>query len=153
MKELHVTPISNGTVIDHITPGRALDVLRIIGITGKGLNSAVSVVMHVPSVDGGWKDIVKVQDRELLPQEVRKITLVAPRITINIIRNYEVAEKYRPATPDEVVGLVRCANPNCITNKEREPVTPRFAVVTRDPVRLRCRYCERELDDVSPHLM
>ena len=153
MKELRVTPICNGTVIDHISPGRALDVLRIIAITGKGLSSTVSVVMHVPSGGSGWKDIVKVEDRELLPGEVSKITLVAPDVTINIIRNYEVAKKYRPTAPDEVVGLVRCANPSCITNKAREPVESKFKVLSRKPVKLRCRYCERVLTEVTPQLL
>ena len=88
MKELKVTPIKDGTVIDHITPGRALKVLRILKIP-ESTSSVVSVAMNV-SGKMGKKDIVKVENRELDPKELDKIALIAPKATINIIRDYEV---------------------------------------------------------------
>ena len=86
VKELRVTPIRNGTVIDHITCNMALTVLSILGITEKGVDSTVSVLLHVPSKKGGWKDVVKIEDRELVAKEVDRIALIAPFATINIIR-------------------------------------------------------------------
>ncbi|MFQ5837723.1 MAG: aspartate carbamoyltransferase regulatory subunit [Thermoplasmata archaeon] len=151
MKELKVTPIKNGTVIDHITSGMALKVLKILGI-GQDISSTVSVVIHVPSAKEGWKDIVKVEDRELSPREVDKIALIAPDATINIIRNYSVAEKYRVQIPEVARGILRCANPSCITNSD-EPLETEFVVKSQDPMRLRCKYCERELEDVASHLL
>ncbi|MDP0947621.1 aspartate carbamoyltransferase regulatory subunit, partial [Klebsiella pneumoniae] len=75
--------------------GMALKVLRIIGMADGGkVQSPVSVLMHVPSKKEGWKDVVKVEDRELDPREVDKIALIAPKATINIIRDFNVAEKY-----------------------------------------------------------
>jgi aspartate carbamoyltransferase regulatory subunit len=100
MKELKVTPIKNGTVIDHIDPGMALKVLKIIGVVGEEVNSTVSVVMHVFSSKVGFKDIVKIEDRELLPAQVDKIAMISPNVTINIIRNYKVVEKYKPKLPE-----------------------------------------------------
>jgi len=147
VKEIRVTPIKNGTVIDHIPSGRALKVLRILGITGE-VSSTVTVAMHVPSKAMGWKDIVKVEDRELHPKEVDKIALIAPKASVNVIRNYNVAEKHVVKTPDRVVGLLRCGNPNCITN-QREPVETEFLTRTKDPVTLSCKYCEREIEDVA----
>lgn len=142
-----MTPIKNGTVIDHIPSGMALKVLKILGIS-EDVGSTVTVALHVPSKVMGWKDIVKVEDRELSAREVDKIALIAPGATVNVIRNYNVAEK-RPVTlPDRAVGILRCANPNCITNR-REPVETEFLVATTDPLRLRCGYCERELEDVA----
>ncbi|MBI4416703.1 MAG: aspartate carbamoyltransferase regulatory subunit, partial [Euryarchaeota archaeon] len=120
MRDLKVTPIKNGTVIDHIPSGMALKVLKVLGITGD-VSSTVSVLMHVPSKRRGAKDIVKVEDRELNPRELNKIALIAPAATINIIRNYNVAEKHTVTLPDRIVGILRCGNPNCITNA-REPV-------------------------------
>ena len=87
-KELKVPRIKNGTVIDHITAGNAVKVLHILGIP-KTTSSTVSVAMNVKS-KLGKKDIVKVENRELDPKEVDKIALIAPKATINIIRNYEV---------------------------------------------------------------
>ncbi|MFP4545833.1 MAG: aspartate carbamoyltransferase regulatory subunit, partial [Methanomassiliicoccales archaeon] len=70
MKDFRVTPIRNGTVIDHIECGMALNVLKIIGVKGPEVHSTVSILMHVPSKKGGWKDVVKVEERELSQAEV-----------------------------------------------------------------------------------
>ncbi len=152
VKEFKVTPIRNGTVIDHITCNMALKVLGIMGITEKGVDSTVSVLMHVPSKKADWKDVVKIEDRELDAKEVDKIALIAPFATINIIRNYNVADKHRVELPDTVVGIVKCANLNCITNLQ-EPVVSKFEVVSKDPPKLRCWYCEREIEDISEQIV
>ncbi len=151
MKDFRVTPIRNGTVIDHIDCGQALKVLRIIGVTGN-VASTVSVLMHVPSKRDGWKDVVKVEDRELDPREVDKISLIAPKATINIIRDFNVSEKYNVKMPDVVKGIVKCGNPNCITNKN-EPVEPKFLVESKNPVVLRCYYCDRIQEDFADRLV
>jgi len=143
MKELKVQPIKDGTVIDHITPGNALKVLKILGIEGKE-GSIISIAMNVVG-KRGKKDIVKIENRELDAKEVDKIALIAPNATINIIRNYEVVEKHRVSIPDEIVGIVRCPNPNCISNS-KEPIESKFIVVSRKPLKIRCYYCEREPD-------
>ncbi len=91
-KELYVKKIRNGTVIDHIFAGHALDVLKILGIDGRE-GHIVSAAMNVISKKQNKKDIVKVENRELKPGEVDKIALIAPSATISIIRDYEVAEK------------------------------------------------------------
>jgi len=146
MKELKVTPIKDGTVIDHITPGRALKVLRILKIP-ESTSSVVSVAMNV-SGKMGKKDIVKVENRELDPKELDKIALIAPKATINIIRDYEVIKKHKVVLPDDVVGIAKCSNPTCISNA-REPVESRFHVISKDPPRIKCYYCEREPEDIT----
>ncbi|RLF31243.1 MAG: aspartate carbamoyltransferase regulatory subunit [Thermoplasmata archaeon] len=152
MKELRVQPIKNGTVIDHIPAGMALKVLHILGIPHKGAESIVSVAMNVRSKIMGKKDIVKVEDRELEPKEVDKIALIAPRATINIIRDYEVVEKHRVKLPKEVIGILKCPNPTCISNSN-EPIESRFIVINDNPPRLRCYYCEREPDDIASRII
>ncbi len=151
MRELRVTPIKNGTVIDHIPAGMALKVLRILGI-GDAVSSTVTVAMHVPSRLMGWKDIVKVEDRELAAREIDKIALVAPTATVNVIRNYNVAEKHRVALPDRAVGILRCGNPNCISNT-KEPVESEFLVRSKNPLRVFCKFCDRELEDIPAHIV
>jgi aspartate carbamoyltransferase regulatory subunit len=151
MRDLKVTPIRNGTVIDHIPSGMALKVLRVLGISGEG-TSTVSILMHVPSKKRGAKDILKIEDRELLPKELSKIAFIAPEATINIIRNYNVAEKHTVELPERVVGILTCGNPNCISNT-KEPIESVFLVRSRNPLRVRCQYCDRELDDVTAHVL
>ncbi len=146
MKELKITPIKDGTVIDHITPGRALLVLRVLHLPASS-SSVVSILMNVMGKKGK-KDIVKIENRELDPKELDKIALIAPKATINIIRDYEVVKKHTVEIPDEVVGITRCSNPTCISNA-REPVESRFHVISKDPPRIRCYYCEREPEDIA----
>ena len=150
-KELKVVPIKNGTVIDHITAGQALNVLRILEITAP-TDAVVSVVMNVRSKKMGRKDIVKVEDRELKSEEVDKIALIAPSASINIIRDSEVIAKHKVYLPESIEGIIRCANPNCISNAAREPVISKFVAVSDNPPRFRCFYCERMIEDVSGYL-
>ncbi|MGA2972929.1 MAG: aspartate carbamoyltransferase regulatory subunit [Candidatus Bathyarchaeia archaeon] len=138
-QELYVRKIKDGTVIDHITPGFALDVLKILGINGKE-GEVVSVALNVESKQLHHKDIVKIQNRELKPGEVDKIALIAPNATINIIRNYDVASKKVVELPSSIRGIIKCDNPSCISNS-REPVEPRFGVDRREPIRVRCYFC------------
>ncbi|GAB3695864.1 aspartate carbamoyltransferase regulatory subunit [Halorubrum pallidum] len=146
--ELRVSKIRNGTVIDHVEGGQALNVLAILGIDGsEGLG--VSVVMNVPSDRLGRKDVVKVEGRELSQSEVDVLSLIAPEATINIIREFEVAEKNRVTRPDTVSGVLSCPNRNCITNAG-EPVETRFDVVADG---VRCDYCSTILrTDIAEHI-
>lgn len=136
-EELRVSKIKSGTVIDHVTGGAAMHVLSILGIESGG-GETVSIVMNVPSDRLGKKDILKVEGRELSQAEVDVLSLIAPAATINIIRDFEVVEKRRVARPGEVVGVLSCPNPQCITTQD-EPVETRFEVL-EDGVR--CRYCD-----------
>lgn len=138
-KTLLVSKIKDGTVIDHITGGLALDVVRILGITGR-TNGIVLIALHVPSRLLGTKDIVKVEGRELEQEEVDKIALLAPHASINIIREYQVTDKKRVKLPDVIRGTVKCGNPACISNSN-EPVQSKFYVNSREPLVIRCHYC------------
>lgn len=146
---LLVSPIRNGTVIDHITAGEALNVLRILGITGS-TRECLSIATNVESGRMGRKDIVKIENRELRTEEVDRIALIAPQAKINIIRNYEVVEKKGVETPEIVRGVVRCPNPGCITNTN-EPVESTFEVL---PKGLHCLYCDWLIkDDIADHII
>jgi len=150
MKKLKITPIKNGTVIDHITPGSAIKVLHILKIHEK-TSYVVSVGMNVKSKIGK-KDIVKVENRELDTKELDKIALISPKATINIIREYEVVKKHKVKLPAEIVGIVKCSNPTCISNS-KEPVQSRFILVKEDPPCIKCYYCERESEDVAERII
>lgn len=143
-KRLLVSKIKDGTVIDHIDSGRALYVLRILGITGRE-KFTIAVVMNVNSKRIGKKDIVKLEKMELKKEQVDKIALIAPSATINIVRDYRVVKKYNVEVPPIIEGLIRCINPNCITNQEHEPIKSIFYVKSLRPLILVCKYCGEEI--------
>jgi len=142
-KELKVSAIKNGTVIDHIAPGKAFEVARILGL--EDFSAVVSLAMNVPSGKTETKDIIKVENRELSKDEVDRISLVAPNATVSIIKGYEVFKKVHVEVPEEIVGILSCPNKNCIT--EFEPVKTKFLRERSDPLRIRCYYCERVLTE------
>lgn len=137
--ELRVSKIKNGTVIDHITGGHALDVAKILGITGRE-KRVITIAINVPSKLYKTKDIVKIEGRELNPQEVHKIALLAPHATINIIRDYKVVKKQMVKLPKVIEDIIKCANPACISNSN-EPVQAKFYVDSGEPLLLKCHYC------------
>ncbi|TQD24926.1 aspartate carbamoyltransferase regulatory subunit [Methanolobus vulcani] len=150
--ELRVRRIENGTVIDHITAGKALNVLKILGLPDSS-EGVVSVLIN-SSGKYGRKDVVKVENRELNVEEVDKIALISPNATINIIRNFNIVNKYKVHIPSHVEGVVSCINPNCISNSN-EPITSKFTVDTENIfLKLRCYYCGRVIsEDIAEHLL
>ena len=147
MKELRITPIRNGTVIDHIEAGMAMKVARILGIPDPDTGFTVSIAMFVKSKQMGFKDILKIEDRELKKKEVNKISLISPNASIVIIKNQEVAKKYSVSLPKIIKGIARCSNPNCITNRG-EPIETEFQVTNGEEIKLRCLYCDRNVTDI-----
>ena len=136
----------------HIACGQALNVIKILGINENNIYSSISVGIHVSSnALGGWKDIIKIEDLELDSKTAEKIALVAPDATIAIVRDYYVAEKYNVKLSEKIVGLARCSNPNCITNKG-EPIQSEFHVISKYPMQLKCCYCDRILMNISDNL-
>ncbi len=148
--ELRVSKIKDGTVIDHITAGHALDVVKILGITGRE-KGPITIAINVPSKLLKTKDIVKIEGRELNPQEVHKIALLAPHASINIVRNYKVIRKQEVKLPKVIDDIIKCVNPACISNSN-EPVKPKFYVDCDEPLLLKCHYCGYiiEKKDVLP---
>ena len=117
--ELIVRRISEGTVIDHIDEGRGLQVLSALGMD-RGGGGLITIALNVPSGKYTKKDIIKVEGRFLKDDDTNKLAVIAPRATVNIIRDYKLAEKRRVSLPNEIGRIFRCTNPECITNSERE---------------------------------
>jgi aspartate carbamoyltransferase regulatory subunit len=144
--KIRIVKIVDGTVIDHIRAGNALEVLKILGITGKTGN-IVTLAMNISSSRIEKKDIVKVENRFLDTAEVARIALVAPEATINLIKDSKVIKKTRVELPETITGIMRCPNERCVTNKEREPIQSKYQVVTRKPIQLKCLYCWTLIDE------
>ena len=141
--ELKVKPIKNGTVIDHIKQNRALNILSMLNLPDA--ETSIMVAINVESPDMQHKDIIKIEGRELSQEEVDKLVLLAPKATLNIIRDYEIVRKSQLQLNDEITGVVECSNPNCITNTN-EPIENTFKVVSKEPLLLKCHFCERDMD-------
>ena len=141
-KELQVSAIENGTVIDHIPADKLFDVINVLGISR--MENAMTFGTNLRSSKLGKKAIIKIWDKFLEDDEVNKLALVAPSAKINIIRDYDVAEKKTVNVPERVEGIVKCMNPKCITNNE--PMPTRFDVIDKEKGTIRCHYCERKIN-------
>jgi aspartate carbamoyltransferase regulatory subunit len=147
-KLMRVQRIERGTVIDHILPGKAFDVLRVLGISNK---RTMSILLNSHSKKGGKKDILKIEDVELTDEEANRVALVSPHATINFIENGKVVCKFNAEAPQVVRGILSCSNPNCISN-QNEPVIAEFSKGPDDGHRYVCKYCERDIVDLAKRI-
>jgi aspartate carbamoyltransferase regulatory subunit len=142
--DLIVRRIKDGTVIDHIEAGKGLKVLNALEIDGKDGN-VITIALNVPSAKVAKKDIIKVENRFLKDDDTNKLALIAPKATVNIIKDYKLVEKRRVTLPNEIERIFRCSNPECITNSD-EDIESIMDVVDKTGLVLRCRYCTSILD-------
>jgi aspartate carbamoyltransferase regulatory subunit len=141
-KQLSVSAIKEGTVIDHIPAPVLFKVVSILNLDR--LDTMITIGNSLGSKKLGKKGIIKLSKVFFEDHEINKIALVAPCAKLNIIKEFEVVEKKVVEIPDEIVGIVKCVNPKCITNNE--VVTTRFDVVSKSEVKLKCHYCEKITD-------
>ncbi|MBQ8593078.1 MAG: aspartate carbamoyltransferase regulatory subunit [Bacteroidaceae bacterium] len=139
-KELQVAALENGTVIDHIPAEKLFTVVSLLGVSE--MDTPITIGFNLGSKKLGKKGIIKVADRFFTDEEISRLSVVAPNVKLNIIRNYQVVEKKQVNVPDEMRGIVKCANPKCITNNE--PMDTLFHVVDKQEGKMRCHYCEKE---------
>jgi len=141
-KKMEVSAIENGTVIDHIPAKALFKVISILNL--EKVDKRITFGTNFDSRKLGRKAIVKLSDTFFIDEEINKIALVAPQAKLNIIRDYSVVEKKVVEVPEEIIGIVKCMNPKCITNNEK--ITTRFRVVSKREVKLKCHYCEKITD-------
>lgn len=141
-KKLIVSAIENGTVIDHIPAQSVFQVIRLLGLDHCG--EQVLFGTNLDSQKYGKKGIIKVNDKFFANEDINKIALVAPTATLIVIKGFQVVEKKRVEVPDYVEKVVKCVNPNCVTNIENVPT--KFRTINKEDVKLRCHYCEKITD-------
>lgn len=147
-KYMKVERIEHGTVIDHILPSMAFDVLRVLDLSS---DKTMSILVNSHSKKGGKKDILKFEGVELSAEEANLVALVSPRATINIIVGGKVVRKFNAEAPSVVRGILTCSNPNCISN-QNEPITTEFSLSVDQSHRYVCMYCERDIIDVAKRI-
>ena len=141
-KELQVAALENGTAIDHIPSCQLFKVASLLGLDK--MDNTITIGNNLHSNRMGSKGMIKIADKFFKEDEINRIALVAPNVMLNIIRDYEVVEKKTVVLPDELIGLVKCNNPKCITNNE--PMATRFHVIDKEKGTIKCHYCERKIN-------
>lgn len=137
-KELQVAALENGTAIDHIPTEAVFKVVTLLQL--QKLDNRITIGNNLKSSKMGLKGIIKVSDKFFAEDEINRIALVAPKVNLNIIKDFEVVEKKSVALPDKIIEIVKCNNPKCITNNE--PMKTVFHVIDKEMVLLQCHYCE-----------
>jgi aspartate carbamoyltransferase regulatory subunit len=138
-KQLSVSAIQNGTVIDHVPARNLFKVIQILGLDR--IDNQITFGTNLESKKLGRKAIIKISGVYFEDEDINRIALVAPDAKLNIIRDYEVVEKKVVVVPDYIAGIAKCMNPKCITNFET--VSTKFKVVSKKNVALKCYYCEK----------
>ena len=139
-KTLSVSAIKDGTVIDHITAGHALKIVGLLGLADH--NQVVTIGLNLASKSLGIKDIIKVAGKELSEEEVDRVALFAPKGSVNIIKNFQVVNKFHIKLPEIITQIVVCPNPKCITN--HESIETKFTTTQNNgQIKLHCYYCEK----------
>jgi aspartate carbamoyltransferase regulatory subunit len=148
-KQLSVSAIKEGTVIDHVPANVLFKVVSILKLDE--LDTMITIGNSLSSEKLGKKGIIKLSKVFFRDEEINKIALVAPCAKLNIIRDYEVVEKKEVQIPDEIIGIAKCVNPKCITNNEA--VATRFTVISKEEVKLKCHYCEKITDQENIEIL
>ena len=139
-KELVVSALENGTVLDHIPAENVYKALDLLDL--KDIESQITIGVNLASKLHGKKGIIKIADKFFEDEDLNKLALIAPKATVNVIRDFKVVEKKTLETPAEVVGIAKCKNPKCVTN--HQPIKTKFATIQDgDKISLKCHYCEK----------
>jgi len=139
-EELKVSALQNGTVIDHIPSNKLFEVISLLHL--ENIKTPVTIGYHLKSEKMGDKSLIKIADKFFSDEEINQLSAVAPNVSLAIIRNYVVVEKKQACMPDDLNNIVRCANPNCITNNET--MRTLFHVINKTEGIIKCHYCEKE---------
>ncbi len=142
-KELVVSALENGTVLDHIPAENVYKAIDLLNL--RGVESQITVGINLASKLYGRKGIIKIADRFFEDDELNRLALIAPKATVNIIRDFKVVEKKQITMPKEIIGMAKCMNPKCVTN--HQPIKTRFTTIAKgDEISLLCHFCEKVSD-------
>ena len=142
-KELVLSALENGTVLAHIPAANVYKALDILNLTG--VESQLTIGINLASKIYGRKGIIKIADKFFEDEELNKLALIAPKATVNIIRDFKVVEKKKITMPKEIIGIAKCMNPKCVTN--HQPIKTRFTTIEKsNEISLLCHFCEKVSD-------
>ncbi len=139
---MNIDSIRNGIVIDHIQAKKGLDIYDALKL-GE-LDCSVAIITNARSKKMGRKDIIKIDKSIDLDLDI--LGYLDPNITINIIKDDKRVKKFHVELPKEVVNIIKCKNPRCITSAEQE-LNHVFILTDKEKKTYRCKYCETVKED------
>ncbi|MBO5481979.1 MAG: aspartate carbamoyltransferase regulatory subunit [Spirochaetaceae bacterium] len=134
---LNIESIKSGLVIDHIRAGSGAKIFSWLGLDKA--EYSVALIMNVPSKAMGKKDIIKIDN--IINIDYSVLGFIDPNITVNVIKNEQIAEKITLSLPEKVENVIKCKNPRCITTTENY-VSQIFHLVDKEKGQYRCGYCD-----------
>ena len=138
---LNIDSVEKGLVIDHIKAGKAMEIYHYLNLDK--MDCSVAIIKNAKSKKYGKKDIIKVENN--IDMDLKVLGFIDPNITINVIDNSVIIEKINLELPQEVVNVVKCKNPRCITSVEQE-IVHKFRLNDREKEIYRCVYCDTAYD-------
>lgn len=136
---MNIDRIENGIVLDHITAGNSMHIYNVLKLDQ--LDCTVALIQNANSTKMGKKDIIKVSTHMELDLDI--LGYLDPGITVNVIRDGEVAQQRTLALPERVIGVIQCKNPRCITSVERG-IVHEFKLTDPKKKVYRCIYCDQQ---------
>lgn len=136
---MNIDRIENGIVLDHITAGNSMHIYNVLKLDQ--LDCTVALIQNANSPKMGKKDIIKISTHMELDLDI--LGYLDPGITVNLIRDGEVAQQRTLALPERVVGVISCKNPRCITSVERG-IVHEFRLTDPRKKIYRCIYCDQQ---------
>lgn len=137
---LNVGTIQEGFVLDHIQAGKSMDIYKYLHLDK--LDCGVAIIKNAKSNKMGKKDIMKIEC-PIDFMDMNVLGFIDHNITINIIKDSEIVEKKTLTLPKEVVNVVKCKNPRCITSIEQE-LEQVFILTDPRKETYRCKWCEEK---------
>ena len=114
---LNVGAINEGFVLDHIKAGKSMAIYHHLGLDK--LDCCVAIIKNARSSKMGKKDIIKVEcPIDMLDLDI--LGFIDHNITVNIIKDGQICEKKQLKLPKQIVDVIKCRNPRCITSVEQE---------------------------------
>lgn len=132
-----VDKIENGIVLDHIKAGGAMALYKYLNLDE--LDCSIAIIKNVKSSKMGKKDIIKIDS--MIDINLDVLGYFDENITVNIIRGGKRTEKKHLSLPSEIVNVVKCKNPRCITSTEQE-LDQIFRLTDPEHRVYRCAYCD-----------
>ena len=137
---LNVGTIQEGFVLDHIQAGKSMDIYKYLHLDQ--LDCCVAIIKNARSNKMGKKDIIKIEcPSDIIDMNV--LGFIDHNITVNIIKDFQIVEKKTLELPKEVVNVVKCKNPRCITSIEQE-LEQIFVLTDPEKEVYRCKWCEEQ---------
>ena len=137
---MNIDSIKNGIVLDHIRAGRGMQIYNSLGLDQ--LDCSVAIIKNVKSSKMGKKDIIKVEcPIEDLDLDI--LGFIDHNITVNIIKDEKIVAKKELKLPKQVVNVIKCKNPRCITSIE-QGLDQIFVLADEEKEIYRCKYCEEK---------